>query len=64
MCADFALLVHFYGTGGEEEIPLTRLYAQFKTNYITEAEYKALDSACTSIRVMLIASVNTVKSKQ
>ena len=29
-----ALLVHFYGTGGEEEIPLTRLYAQFKTNYI------------------------------
>lgn len=29
-----ALLVHFYGTGGEEEIPLSRLYAQFKTNYI------------------------------
>lgn len=29
-----ALLVHFYGTGGEEEIPLARLYAQFKTNYI------------------------------
>lgn len=29
-----ALLVHYYGTGGEEEIPLTRLYAQFKTNYI------------------------------
>lgn len=29
-----ALLVHIYGTGGEEEIPLTRLYAQFKTNYI------------------------------
>ncbi len=28
------LLVHYYGTGGEEEIPLTRLYAQFKTNYI------------------------------
>lgn len=29
-----ALLVHYYGTGGEEEIPLARLYAQFKTNYI------------------------------
>lgn len=29
-----ALLVYYYGTGGEEEIPLTRLYAQFKTNYI------------------------------
>ena len=29
-----ALLLHYYGTGGEEEIPLTRLYAQFKTNYI------------------------------
>lgn len=29
-----ALLVHFYGAGGEEEVPLTRLYAQFKTNYI------------------------------
>ena len=33
----------------------------FKTNYITEAEYKALDSACTGIRVMLIASLNTAK---
>lgn len=29
-----ALLIHYYGTGGEEEIPLSRLYAQFKTNYI------------------------------
>ena len=28
------MLVHYYGTGGEEEIPLARLYAQFKTNYI------------------------------
>ena len=33
----------------------------FKTNYITEAEYKSLDSTCTSIRVMLIASINTAK---
>ena len=36
----------------------------YKTNYITESEYKALDSACTSIRVMLISSINTAKDKQ
>ena len=36
----------------------------YKTNYIDEEQYKSLDSACTSIRVMLISSVNTVKSKQ
>ena len=36
----------------------------YKTNYIDETTYKELDSACTSIRVMLISSVNTVKSKQ
>ena len=33
----------------------------FKTNYITEAEYKTLDTACTSIRVMLISSINIAK---
>lgn len=33
----------------------------YKTDYITEAEYKSLDSACTSIRVMLISSINTAK---
>ncbi len=33
----------------------------YKTNYISETEYKSLDSACTSIRVMLISSVNTAK---
>ena len=32
-----------------------------KTNYITEEEYKALDSLCTSIRVMLVSSINTAK---
>ena len=36
----------------------------YKTNYIDESEYKLLDSACTSIRVMLISSINTVKAKQ
>lgn len=34
----------------------------YKTNYITEAEYRALDSACASIRIMLISSINTAKS--
>lgn len=33
----------------------------FKTNYIEEALYKRLDSKCTSIRVMLISSINTAK---
>ena len=36
----------------------------YKTDYTTEAEYKEFDSTCTSIRVMLISSINTVKSKQ
>ena len=35
----------------------------YKTNYIDEITYKNLASACTSIRVILISSVNTVKSK-
>ena len=33
----------------------------YKTDYISEPEYKVLDSACTSIRVMLISSLNTAK---
>ena len=33
----------------------------FKTNYLTEEDYKSLDSACSSIRVMLISSINTAK---
>ena len=36
----------------------------YKTNYIDEEIYKSLDSVCTSIRVMLISSLNTVKSKE
>ena len=35
-----------------------------KTNYISEQAYKALDSACASIRVMLISSINTAKENQ
>ena len=33
----------------------------YRTEYLSEEEYKKLDSACTSIRVMLIASINTAK---
>lgn len=33
----------------------------YKTDYITEEEYKSFDSACTNIRVMLISSINTAK---
>lgn len=36
----------------------------YKTDNLTEREYKALDSACTSIRVMLISSINTAKHNQ
>lgn len=36
----------------------------FKTGYIAENEYKQLDAECTSIRVMLISSVRTAKSKE
>ena len=33
----------------------------YKTNYIDENEYQQLDSLCTSIRIMLISSINTAK---
>ena len=33
----------------------------FKTGYIDEIAFKSLDSKCTSIRVMLISSINTAK---
>ena len=33
----------------------------YKTNYIDEQTYKTLDAVCASIRVMLIASINTAK---
>ena len=32
-----------------------------RTSYITEDEYKTLDTACTALRVMLISSINTSK---
>lgn len=33
----------------------------YKTDYITESEYKSLNNTCASIRVMLISSINTAK---
>lgn len=36
----------------------------YKTNYITKERYQLLESACASIRVMLIASINTAKENK
>lgn len=33
----------------------------FRTQYISESEYKKFEDACRSIRVMLISSINTTK---
>ncbi|MDO4495986.1 MAG: four helix bundle protein [Clostridiaceae bacterium] len=33
----------------------------FKTNYIAENQYKELNSACISLRAMLISSIKTAK---
>ena len=34
----------------------------YRTGYIDEQRFKRLDDSCTSLRVMLIASVNTAKN--
>ena len=36
----------------------------FKTNYLCETEYNSLNSACASIRIMLITSINTAKENR
>ena len=36
----------------------------YKTDYIDEQMYRSLDSVCASIRVMLISSINTSRSKE
>ena len=36
----------------------------YRTNYINEITYKALEAQCASIRVMLISSCRTAKSNQ
>lgn len=33
----------------------------YKTNYISENQYKALDTTCAGLRAMLVASINTAK---
>ena len=35
----------------------------FRTGYIDGQRFKELDAACTSLRVLLIASLNTAKSR-
>ena len=35
----------------------------FKTNYIDNAQYSVLESKCKSLRAILVASINTAKSK-
>ncbi len=35
----------------------------FKTEYISEEEFRSLEAACASIRVMLVASIRTAKEK-
>ena len=58
--ADFAAKLHIaLKEANETGYWLELLY---KTNYISEDEYKSLDAACASIRVMLISSINTVKN--
>ncbi len=32
-----------------------------KTGYITEDQYKSLDTVCTGLRAMLVSSINTAK---
>ncbi len=34
----------------------------YKTEYITQETFKSLDNVCANIRVLLISSLNTVKS--
>ena len=35
----------------------------FKTNYIRESTYKSINKTCSTIRILLIASIKTAKSK-
>ena len=35
----------------------------FKSDYIDEATYKSIDKTCSTIRILLIASIKTAKSK-
>ena len=36
----------------------------YRTDYLSEENYRALDSACAGIRIMLIASINTAKTNR
>ena len=36
----------------------------YKTNYINEQTYKSIHKTCSTIRILLIASINTAKANQ
>ncbi len=36
----------------------------YKTNYINEQTYKSINKTCSTIRILLIASIKTAKSNQ
>ena len=36
----------------------------YKTNYIDETKYKSIDKICSTIRILLIASIKTAKQNQ
>lgn len=36
----------------------------FRTQYISESEYRTFEDSCRTIRVMLISSINTAKASQ
>ncbi len=50
-----ALLIHYYGEGGIEEIPVSRLFANFRTNYIVfqaiTGYFSTTDTAGNPIRL-------------
>lgn len=50
-----ALLIHYYGEGGIEEIPVARLFANFRTNYIVfqaiTGYFSTTDTAGNPIRL-------------
>ena len=60
--ADFISKLHIALKGTNETGYWLELL--YKTGYIEEAEYKKLNDACTSIRVMLVSSIRTAKENQ
>ena len=51
----------FIFAGREQTMRL--LMPQIKSDYIDEVTYKSIDKTCSTIRILLIASIKTAKSK-